>query len=457
MSGSGRGRKLASLLLLRETRRLLRGTAGRLLFGSVSIAYLFVSLLSGRMLVLGRTGQTSTTFAIFASGYPSWNYPEVAVIAPNGILVLPYLATITMALVSVGVGLGMSASALLAYHLVRTRRPGRGVSSLLSGLEGLSPAMIAALTLGACCSTTAASTAGIGLAAQTSGTTVDNLLANSWFLNLLQVFVLGLALLGQEQLIRVYGVVLGLGSSTEAASARFPSVGPRFVLSALLRVALLCAGVLGALAMFLAWTVTDPASAGPVRWGYWLLAYEWVALAALAAALAPRGVLAALASGSRTKLLVLPRAVLLVGGILLLLGVPSPYSGPGAHGLLNELLGANGASSSAGAVAPQGPLGAALYVRWFLVYGLLGGFAVGTALSPRRLLRVLAVSAAEEVERRPGPMVSDAAPKPEEYDLARRSHRSPSTGDLNPAAELVPVPGQEAATVAEHGARWRAD
>jgi hypothetical protein len=394
MTEGASGRSFASLLLLRETRRTLRGTPGRLLFGSVSIAYLFISLLAGRMLVLGRTGQTSTTFAIFASGYPSWNYPELAIIAPNGILVLPYLSAVTMALVSVGVGLGMSASVVLAFHLVRSRRRGGGVSGLLSGVEGLSPAMIAALTLGACCSTTAASTAGIGLAAQASGTTLDNLLANTWFLNLLQVFVLGLALLAQEQLIRVYGTVLGVTPPGKERRAVLPRWSVRLLLSGLARVALLFAGAIGALGIFVAWTLVNPVSSGPVAWGFWLLAYELVAIFAIAAALAPVGVSELLRSATNRSRARALRGALFASGLLLLLGVPAPFAGGATHGWLNELLGALGAPASWGAIHPSEALGLALYLRWAFAYLLLGGFAVATAVAPGHVLVPLAASQA---------------------------------------------------------------
>jgi hypothetical protein len=397
MTEGGSGRGFGPLLLLRETRRTLRGTPGRLLFGSVTLAYLFISLLSGRMLVLGRTGQTSTTFAIFASGYPSWNYPELAIIAPNGILVLPYLSTVTMALVSVGVGLGMSASVVLAYHLVRSRRQGSGVSGLLSGVEGLSPAMIAALTLGACCSTTAASTAGIGLAAQASGTTLDNLLTNTWFLNLLQVFVLGLALLAQEQLIRVYGTVLGVTPSEGETRPVLPSFSLRVLLSGLSRVALLVAGAIGALGIFVAWTLVDPVSSGPVAWSFWLLAYELVALFAIACALAPGAARQLLRPDSSRGFTWTLRGVLLASGLLLLLGVPAPYAGGATHGWLNELLSALGAPASWGAVRPSEAPGVALYLRWAFEYLLLGAFAMAAALAPVLVLGPLRAS-----EARPG-------------------------------------------------------
>ncbi len=60
--------------------------------------------------------------------------------------------------------------------------------------------MIALVTLGACCSTTAAATAGLGVIAQASGTSIDELLANNWYIGVFQILVLWIALIAQEQL-----------------------------------------------------------------------------------------------------------------------------------------------------------------------------------------------------------------------------------------------------------------
>ncbi|MCI4338378.1 MAG: hypothetical protein L3J72_03655, partial [Thermoplasmata archaeon] len=284
------GRGIASLLLLRRTRALLRTTPGRLLFASVVVGYLWLSMSVGQMLVLGRTGATSTTVAIFLSGYPSWNYPQLVVIAPNAVLALPYLSTLTMAIVALGVGLGMSASAVLVVRIVKGRRAGGTAAGVLGGVEGLTPAMIAAVTLGACCSTTAASTAGIGLAAQASGTTVTNLLANSWFLNLLQVLVLGVALLAQEQLIEVYGRVLGVLPSTDSSSGeRAHAPTARTVGTGMVRALLVGAGVAWSLSMFVAWTQVDPTRAGVGSWFEWLVVYQAIAILAVGAGLFPTG------------------------------------------------------------------------------------------------------------------------------------------------------------------------
>jgi hypothetical protein len=389
MAGGGPVQRVASLLLLRETRALLRSTPGRLLFASVVLGYLLLSMTVGQMLVLGPTGQGSTTVAILPSGYPSWNYPELLVVAPNAVLALPYLSTVVMVVVSLGVGLGMSASAVIALRIIRRPRPGGRVAGALGAVEGLSPALIAALTLGACCSTTAASTAGLGLAAQASGTSVATLLANTWFLNLLQVLVLGIALLAQEQLIEVYGRILGVTLQDGRPVEAPPQLRAVDFARGFARLYLVAAGALSVLAMFLAWTAVAPASASAGLWFQWIVVYEAVGVAALLGGLFP-GALVGQGTGTALRgTTVVLRAVLGLGAVLLLFGVPPPLTGWGLHGFVNELLGAAGAPASWGAVHPALPLGLALYLRWAFEYVGLAGFALALAAAPGVVTRWL--------------------------------------------------------------------
>lgn len=383
------GQRVASLLLLRQTRTLLRTTRGRLLFASVLVGYLYLSLTVGQMLVFGPTHQSTTTVAILPNGYPSWNYPELLVIAPNALLVLPYLSVLVMVLVSIGVGLGMSASVVIALRIARRPRPSARAAGALATVEGLSPALIAALTLGACCSTTAASTAGIGLAAQASGTSVANLLANTWFLNLLQLLVLGVALLAQEQLIEIYGRILGLTSATGTVAEAAPAVGPRSLLVGLGRLYLVVAGLLAVLAMFLAWTTVPIAGASAALWFQWLAVYEAVGLSAVLLGLFPR-LLRRAVDGRVPRLIGWgARIVVGLGAGILLIGAPFPLAAWGVHGFLNELLGSVGAPSGWGAVSPGMAAGTALYARWAIEYVGLGIFGLALALRPAKVAHLL--------------------------------------------------------------------
>ncbi|HEV2448808.1 MAG TPA: hypothetical protein VGU43_00145, partial [Thermoplasmata archaeon] len=383
------GQRVASLLLLRQTRSLLRSTAGRLLFASVLVGYLYLSLTVGQMLVFGPTHQSATTVAIVPNGYPSWNFPELIVIAPNAVLVLPYLSALVMVLVSLGVGLGMSASVVISLRIARRPRSGARAAGALGAVEGLSPALIAALTLGACCSTTAASTAGIGLAAQASGTSVANLLANTWFLNLLQLLVLGVALLAQEQLIEVYGRILGLTPAVAADAETATSVGPRSIAAGLARFYLVVAGLLAVLAMFLAWTVVPIATASPGTWFQWIVVVEGVGVSALLVGLFPSLLRGPARLGASRFAAWAVRGFVGLGAGILLVGVPFPLTAWGVHGFVNELLGAAGAPSVWGGVSPGMGLGAALYVHWGLEYVGLGTFGLLVAIRPANTWRWL--------------------------------------------------------------------
>jgi len=202
----GRGSRLFSLLTLERTRATLRSRAGRLVATTVALLYGVIALFAGYMLQIAPTGATGTTARVLTNSYSPawWNYPAVLVTTPGGILVLPFVATVSMVLVSIGVGVGMGAGILLAARFYRTWERAKRAGGLVSPLAGLTPAMVALLTLGACCSTSAAAAGGIGAIAEVTGTSYNQILLNSWILNVFQVGVLAIALIAQEQLISVY-------------------------------------------------------------------------------------------------------------------------------------------------------------------------------------------------------------------------------------------------------------
>ncbi|HKV90867.1 MAG TPA: hypothetical protein VJQ43_06735, partial [Thermoplasmata archaeon] len=293
----------------------------------------------------------------------------------------PFLATVTMIVVSIGVGIGMSVGLVLAYRLLRQGREGAGRSATFGSVTGLTPAMIALVTLGACCSTTAAATAGIGVVAQASGTTLQNVLANSWYLNVLQVGVLWVALIAQEQLLTVYGRIFRVDEPAPSVEATVP-VDARFLVGATLRVVLLLGGVTWSLALAAEWTSPVPPALGGGYLVATLLEHLLPGFFAIAAALFAVSTYQALRGPGRTGVAL--RASLLVAGGSLALWVPAPIASAGVFGLGNELLGAVGFPGSWGAVVPPsvGPL--ALALRWGVQFAALGVFALLAAVSPER-------------------------------------------------------------------------
>ena len=114
-------------------------------------------------------GYTITVFTSSGTGQGWWNYPYIYAVAPWGYLEIPFFTGISMLLVAVGVGLGMAVAVLLTLSLLRPTAAGAARSKAVGAATGLTPAMIGLVTLGACCSTTAAASAGVGLVAQASG------------------------------------------------------------------------------------------------------------------------------------------------------------------------------------------------------------------------------------------------------------------------------------------------
>jgi hypothetical protein len=322
-----------------------------------------------------------------ALGGGSWNYPGFLLVAPWGVLTLPFLATWSMVAVSIGVGIGISVALLIAVRLVRDRKRAATQPGAISSVAGLTPAMIALVTLGACCSTTAAATAGVGLVAQASGSSLDNLLVNNWYLDVFQVAVVFVALLAQEMILEVYGGLFGLGPTLpDRSEATFapPVSRSRLLAGGALRAALLLGGVTWSLAMVAEWTTVSPWTASATLWFQWIVQHQFVSVLAILVALFPRELSTVFTRGPTRPGVWALRAGLLLAGFSLIAWVPPTVAAGGAPGFVNELFGALGLPAAWGTVAPVYAPGLALGVRWGLQYLLLGGFATAVALAPGR-------------------------------------------------------------------------
>jgi hypothetical protein len=380
---------VVQLLTLHEVVAYLRRSHGVGLAVFIAVAYALGSMLLGGMLVLAHLSGGYTVEVLWGNplGIQPWNYPGVLIVAPWGFVELPFAATISMVLVSAGVGVGMAVALLLGYRLIAHRKTSAGTPTAAGAAAGMTPALIGLVTLGACCSVTAAATAGVGLVAQASGTSTTNLLLNNWFLGVFQVAVVYVALVAQELLLRVYGTLF---SANDPGFARAPiparTWDRRTVALAALRALLLAAGVTWILAAVADWTVSPPATASAALWFNWLVEHWLLGGFAMLVALSPgtvRGWARSIESSPGGRGL---RVALLVGGGCLAGWVPPPFAGAGVEGFGNELLGLLGAPAGWGAVPPVFPWGIALLTRWSLQYFLLAGVAISAAIAPVRVL-----------------------------------------------------------------------
>lgn len=378
--------RLLRVATLERSRRLVSSRGGRAMAVFFGLAYALIALLEGQMLVLApnRGSHYVLLLSSNGSGTEAWNYPAVIVSEGWGTLTLPFFSSISMVVVSAGVGLGMSVAVLLALGLRRDQQAAARQGTAVGGLVGLSPALLALVTLGACCSTTAAATAGLDVIARTGGSTPGALLATSWVLGAFQMLALWIALVAQEELLRAYGLLRGSVEPAEAAPVRSTAASPSI---GLLRLLLALGGGALALSTLLDWASVNPLSASPATWTQWLLLQELVGITALGLALFPVGTLRlALA---RTRSSVALRSVVLLGSAVLLGWTPAFLAASGLHGLGNELLGAFGFPPATGAVVPAAPLGLDLLLRWLLVLGLPGAIGLFYGLAPQRLSYLL--------------------------------------------------------------------
>ncbi len=402
------------LLTLHEVIRYLQRSHGVGLAVFIAVAYALGSMLLGGMLVFAHLSGGYSIEVLWGTplGVQPWNYPGFLIVAPWGFVELPFAATISMVLVSVGVGIGMAVAILLGYRLIVNRKASAGTPSAAGAAAGMTPALIGLMTLGACCSVTAAATAGVGLVAQASGTTTTNLLLNNWFLGVFQVVVVYVALIAQELLLRVYGTLFAGSDPGFAAASRPPRALDRKTAGLVaLRAILLAAGLTWILGAVADWTVSPPATASAALWFNWVVEHWLIGGFAMIGALSPR----TLRGWARTIQSSIGgsgfRAALLVGAWSVGGWVPPPFAGAGVEGFGNELLGLLGAPAAFGAVGPAFPWGVALLARWALQYLLLAGFAASVAAAPVPVLDWLAGPSASPVEAAsPLAEASSAAP-----------------------------------------------
>ncbi len=458
--------RAVGFLTLREVRRFIAFSHARMAVAFFALVYALGAMLWGGMLVLTPT-RLPYSILIFTGndlGQQAWNYPGLLITTPWAVVTLPFFTTLTMVVSAYAVGLGMTVAFLLVVRLVRPVAASGRQSAAMGSLTGLTPAMISLVTLGACCSTTGVATAGIGLIATASGTSVATLLVNNWYLGVFQVAIVWVALVAQELLLLVYGGLFGLEPTAGSARAP-PRYDRKFAVGAALRAALFVGGLLWCLTALSDWTTISPVGAGAGLWFRWLFQHFLLGGVAMAAALFPletRAVFARAAARSArwTRVAVLlaaslaslagcvllldvspwlagaaaisaaaglgyavyrwiPEAPLVLAGyvavsaVVTLTWVPSAWAAAGVETLGAQLLGLAGAPVGWGA-ASVSLYDPGVYVRLVLGYALLGAFALVSALAPTRSFEPLSWSV--------GRPVSDGGP----IDAERSARLSPN-------------------------------
>ncbi|MGA7922471.1 MAG: hypothetical protein WCA77_00630 [Thermoplasmata archaeon] len=226
---SSRIARASSLLALQWSRSLLMGWAYRVLVGTIGVGYAFGAMLySGMLYVPAHPLNIPFFFYVEPRGPGGVGaYPAILAGGPYVQVDLPMIGTILMTLIAAGVGLGMALAVLLILRLIHDRKSGLLASTAGRSALGITPAMFALVTLGACCSTTAAATAGLSLAARWGGGTATSLLGNTWYLGLIQLSVVYGALLAQEYLVRVYDLLAGSSATRLSAAGTAASRAPQ--------------------------------------------------------------------------------------------------------------------------------------------------------------------------------------------------------------------------------------
>lgn len=375
---------LARALRFEEIRAFLRQSHALGLAVLLGVSYALGSLLLGGMLILAPEHVSTTVEVLLGGSAGSWNYPALFVIAPWGVLGLPFFATVSMVVVATGVGLGMAVAVVLTYRLVRPSAEEAARTKSVGIATGLTPAMISLVTIGSCCTTTAAATGGIGLIAQASGTTTTNLVLNNWYLGVAQIAIVWAAVFGQELLLTVYRGLLGLrGAARPSSPVIAPPLDRRWIAGATLRTLLAVGGILWSLSMLAEWTTHPPSTAGLGWWVRWIVQHQLVAAIAVGAAFFPAETGRVLAALRRGPLRVVG-ALIVIAAASVLAWLPAPLTAWGLESLTDQVLGAVGVPAAWGAIALGPVTGVALVVRWALEFALPAGFALAAVFAPDR-------------------------------------------------------------------------
>ncbi len=378
MNQTASGYSIRQSLSLPNVRRLLRERHGWLLAIGLAIAFAIISMFIGGMITLSPVQGAYEFELIGWSGTQSWwFYPEFLGVQPWGLVQLPWFPTLAMTLVSLGAGMGAAAGIVLLAPLLR--RKNRKSGAALGGIAaGTAPAAAAFATVGACCCTSCGTAAGLVVVAATTGTSVSDLLINTWYLALFQISVVYAALLFQDRALR-----------RSLDHCVVPKLDRYLIATSLLRLALLIAGLTWAMAMFAEWAQTDPWTAPAPIWYHWMFEHLLLSGVAISVALFPAELEAVVRRwghripGLATRVLLAVAAITWGGWV-----APSLVQ-LGLGGFFNELFGYLGLPSAWGATPPDVALGPALYFHWAFQHLLLAGFSLSLAVAPLTVLRWL--------------------------------------------------------------------
>ncbi len=360
---------LRSYMGLRSIRGLLASRRARLLAVLIAVVYTVVSLFVGLMIqsVPGRS-PFLIRFIAQAPANDWWDYPALIVNAPGWALFLPFFPTVTMVLVSIAVGLAMGACVVLVG--ARLRSPNADVAT--GAGAGVAPAVAGLATLGACCCTACTATLSVGVIASVSGTDLFTLLANTWYLDVFQLVIVGLSLVALERGLR----------QAEMNCAPSIRLDGRFWTGAVLRFAVLLAGITWSLAMLVEWSAVSPVAASAAEWYHWIFEHQLLSLTAIGVALFPGEATRLVARVGRSLPAYVGRGMLFVAGFTWGLWVPPSLTAAGLGGFVNEFLGLLGLPASWGAIPLDAGIGAPLVFHWAFQHLLLAGFAMLLAVRP---------------------------------------------------------------------------
>lgn len=195
------------------TRALLRSRGGYWLALAITVAYGLLSMLSTGMVRADGGAVARVAWVTPPSGDP--------VILLSGLgwsATLPLESLGITILVAVATGVGLGAAVAVSLRLRAGGASTKIGTTSAATVAALAPAMMALVTLGACCSTVAAAASGLVGGTGSSQLALGPITVPSLFLGIGQLGLLAVALSAQERLFRMFGDLLRLGPGPSTPS-----------------------------------------------------------------------------------------------------------------------------------------------------------------------------------------------------------------------------------------------
>ena len=201
--------------MLTYTRRLIGTSHGWSFTGALAAGYALLSMVLTGMVRFSGTASVRAQWVPNLSGGPGIILQAFGLSA-----VLPLESSALTILVALVTGVGLGAGTLVTFRLAQSSKSTKKGTGTAASIAALTPAMMAMVTLGACCSMVAASSSGFFPGARSPEITLGAWTVPSLILGLAQLGLLMGAVSAQERIFATFADLLSIRSTGSQIEAR---------------------------------------------------------------------------------------------------------------------------------------------------------------------------------------------------------------------------------------------